>query len=36
MVYFNLVYHFQFGQLPKGVRLKLQNEDKDSGILNRN
>ncbi len=36
MVYFNLVYHFQFGQLSKGVRLKLQNEDKDSGILNRN
>ena len=36
MVYFNLVYHFQFGRPKAGVKLKLQNQDKDSGILNRN
>lgn len=36
MVYVNLVYNFSFGQSKSGVKLKIQNRDKDSGILNRN
>lgn len=36
MVYVNLVYNFTFGQSESGVKLKMQNWDKDSGILNRN
>lgn len=36
MVYGNLVYNFSFGQSKSGVKLKMQNRDKDSGILNRN
>lgn len=36
MVYVNLVYNFSFGQSESGVKLKMQNWDKDSGILNRN
>lgn len=36
MVYVNLVYNFSFGQSESGVKLKMQNRDKDSGILNRN
>ena len=36
MVYVNLVYNFSFGQSESGVKLKMQNRDKESGILNRN
>lgn len=36
MVYVNLVYNFSFGQSKSGVKLRMQNRDKDSGILNRN
>lgn len=36
MVYVNLVYNFSFGQSESGVKLKMQNRDKDPGILNRN
>lgn len=36
MVYINLVYNFSFGKSKSGVKLKMQNKDKDSGILNRN
>ena len=36
MVYINLVYNFSFGKSKSGVKLKIQNKDKDSGILNRN
>ena len=36
MVYINLVYNFTFGKSKSGVKLKMQNKDKDSGILNRN
>ncbi len=36
MVYINLVYNFSFGKNKSGVKFKIQNEDKDSGILNRN
>lgn len=36
MVYVNLVYNFSFGKSESGVKLKMQNRDKDSGILNRN
>lgn len=36
MVYVNLVYNFSFGKSKSGVKLKMQNKDKDSGILNRN
>ena len=32
MVYVNLVYNFSFGQSESGVKLKMQNRDKDSGI----
>lgn len=35
MVYINLVYNFSFGKNNPGVKLKMQNKDKDSGILNR-
>ena len=35
MVYINLVYNFTFGKNKPGVKLKMQNKDKDSGILNR-
>ena len=35
MVYINLVYNFSFGKSKSGVKLKMQNKDKDSGILNR-
>lgn len=36
MVYINLVYNFAFGKNKSNVKLKIQNKDKDSGILNRN
>ena len=35
MVYINLVYNFSFGKSKSGVKLKMQNKDKDSGILDR-
>ena len=35
MVYFNLVYNFAFGKNYGNARHKMQNEDKDSGILER-
>lgn len=35
MVYINLVYNISFGKNQAGTKLKLQNQDKDSGILNR-
>lgn len=36
MVYINLVYNFSFGKSKSDAKLKMQNKDKDSGILNRN
>lgn len=35
MVYLNLVYNISFGNNKAGTKLKLQNRDNDSGILNR-
>ena len=35
MVYINLVYNFAFGKNKPNLKLKIQNKDKDSGILNR-
>lgn len=35
MVYINLVYNYSFGKNKSNVKLKMQNKDKDSGILNR-
>lgn len=35
MVYVNLVYNISFGKSKFGAKLKIQNKDKDSGILNR-
>lgn len=35
MVYVNLVYNISFGKSKSGAKLKIQNKDKDSGILNR-
>ena len=35
MVYINLVYNIAFGKNKTGLKLKLQNKDNDSGILNR-
>lgn len=35
MVYFNLVYNFAFGQKYSNGKPKMQNEDKDSGVLER-
>ncbi|MGJ1015090.1 TonB-dependent receptor [Bacteroides salyersiae] len=35
MVYINLVYNFAFGKNKSNVKLKMQNKDRDSGILNR-
>ncbi len=35
MVYINLVYNFSFGKSNPNVKFKMQNKDKDSGILNR-
>ena len=35
MVYFNLVYNFAFGKKYGNAKHKMQNEDKDSGILER-
>lgn len=35
MVYINLVYNFSFGKNKSNMKLKMQNKDKDSGILNR-
>ena len=35
MVYINLVYNFAFGKNKPNLKLKMQNKDKDSGILNR-
>lgn len=35
MVYFSLVYNFSFGKKRSDVKLKMQNRDKDSGILDR-
>lgn len=36
MVYLNFVYNFSFGKSKSDVKLKMKNEDKDSGILLRN
>lgn len=36
MVYINFVYNFSFGKKKSDVKLKMKNEDKDSGILLRN
>lgn len=36
MVYISLVYNFSFGKNKTNVKRKINNEDKDSGILNRN
>ena len=33
MVYINLVYNFAFGKNKSNVKFKIQNKDKDSGIL---
>ena len=35
MVYVNLVYNFSFGKNKPNVKLKMKNEDKDTGILGR-
>ncbi|KAA5266575.1 TonB-dependent receptor [Bacteroides faecis] len=35
MVYINIVYNFTFGKNKPNLKLKMQNKDKDSGILNR-
>lgn len=35
MVYFSFVYNFSFGRTKSLVEKKVNNEDKDSGILNR-
>ena len=35
MVYINLVYNFAFGKNKSNVKFKIQNKDKDSGILSR-
>ena len=35
MVYVNLVYNISFGKSKSGAKLKMQNKDKDTGILNR-
>ncbi len=35
MVYVNFVYNFSFGKSKPNVKLKMNNEDKDSGILGR-
>lgn len=35
MVYINLVYNFSFGKSKSDAKLKMQNKDKDSGILSR-
>ena len=35
MVYLNLVYNFSFGKNKPNVKLKMSNEDKDTGILGR-
>lgn len=35
MVYVNLVYNISFGKSKSGAKLKIQNKDRDSGILNR-
>ena len=35
MVYLNFVYNFSFGKNKPNVKLKMSNEDKDTGILGR-
>lgn len=35
MVYINIVYNFFFGKSKSNTKLKMQNKDKDSGILNK-
>ena len=35
MVYINIVYNFTFGKNKPNLKLKMQNKDNDSGILNR-
>ena len=35
MVYLNFVYNFSFGKNKPNVKLKMRNEDKDTGILGR-
>ncbi len=35
MIYINLVYNFAFGKNKSNVKFKIQNKDKDSGILSR-
>lgn len=35
MVYINLLYNFAFGKNKSNVKFKIQNKDKDSGILSR-
>lgn len=33
MIYVNISYNFPFGQNKSDTKLKMKNEDKDSGIL---
>lgn len=35
MIYLKLVYNFSFGKSQKEAKRKFNNEDKDTGILNR-
>ena len=35
MVYLNFVYNFSFGKNKPNAKIKMKNEDEDSGILNR-
>lgn len=35
MIYINFVYNFSFGKTQNSMKLKMNNEDKDSGILYR-
>ena len=32
MVYINLVYNFSFGKSKSGVKLKMQNKDKEAQL----
>ncbi|MDO4672618.1 MAG: TonB-dependent receptor, partial [Porphyromonadaceae bacterium] len=35
MVYINFAYNFTFGKSKPNVKLKMNNQDNDSGVLNR-
>jgi len=35
MIYVGLVYNFSFGKVRNDIKQKINNEDKDSGVLNR-